>query len=284
MRILVTGSAGQLGRELVETLANCSGCEVFGYDKLTLDVADYLEVEAAINEVMPEVIINTAAYTNVDGCEQDYHGAYSVNVTGAMNIARGAEKVGAKLIHVSTDFVFDGFKDAPYFEYDATNPISVYGKTKLAGEWVVRNECRKHFIIRTSWLYGKYGNNFVKTMIKLGKQNDEISVVTDQIGSPTYVSDFVEAIVKCMHSEHYGTYHFSNAGSCSWNEFAKEIFLQLNLKTIVKDVTSNEYVRRAKRPAYSVMDTTMIQEIFECEIKHWKTALGIFLSSTGKTL
>lgn len=279
MRILVTGSKGQLGRELCETLSLNKDIQVIGHDRDTLDITSWSEVIREVTDVKPNVIINTAAYTNVDACETDYSGAHAVNVIGAMHMARAAEMVGAKIIHISTDFVFDGKKGSSYFEYDATNPLSVYGKTKLAGEWAVRNECRNHFILRTSWLYGKYGNNFVKTMIKIGKQNDEIKVVTDQVGSPTYATDLVSVIEKCINSETYGVYHFSNKGHCSWNEFAKEIFVQMKMKTLVKVTTSVEFIRPAVRPVYSVMDTTMIGSVLKFESKTWQESLAAFIES-----
>ncbi len=281
MRILVTGSKGQLGRELCETLSLNKDIQVIGHDRDTLDITCWSEVIREVTDVKPNVIINTAAYTNVDACETDYSGAHAVNVIGAMHMARAAEIVGSKIIHISTDFVFDGKKGSDYFEYDATNPLSVYGKTKLAGEWAVRNECRNHFIIRTSWLYGKYGNNFVKTMIKIGKQNDEIKVVTDQVGSPTYATDLVGVIEKFLNSETYGIYHFSNKGHCSWNEFAKEIFVQMKMNTVVQETTSVEFIRPAARPAYSVMDTDMIKASLRLDIEDWKVSLGKFISNGG---
>lgn len=284
MRILVTGSKGQLGKELCETLSLNKDIQVIGHDRDTLDITNWSEVLREVESIKPNVIINTAAYTNVDACETDYRGAHAVNVIGAMHMARAAEIVGAKIIHISTDFVFDGKKGSDYFEYDATNPLSVYGKTKLAGEWAVRNECRNHFIIRTSWLYGKYGNNFVKTMIKIGKQNDEIKVVTDQVGSPTYATDLVSMIEKCLNSETYGVYHFSNKGHCSWNEFAKEIFVQMKMKTLVNETTSVEFIRPAARPPYSVMDTAMIQATLKFEIADWKKSLKIFIEKNKTTL
>lgn len=277
MRILVTGSKGQLGRELCETLSLNKDIQVIGHDRDTLDITSWSEVLKEVKAIKPNVIINTAAYTNVDACETDYSGAHAVNVIGAMNMARAAEQVGAKIIHISTDFVFDGKKGSSYFEYDATNPLSVYGKTKLAGEWAVRNECRNHFIIRTSWLYGKYGNNFVKTMFKLSEIKDNVEVVNDQIGSPTNVFDLVEVLKFLSGNESYGTYHFSNEGCCSWNEFAIKIFEILNLKTEVKPITSGSYGQLALRPSYSVLDTRLIQEITKLKIINWEDSLRNFL-------
>ena len=277
MKILITGSKGQLGKELMEYLSNNENVEVISYDRNQMDITNLNHMAEIIESKKPDVIINTAAYTNVDGSETDYNSAYSVNVIGARNIASVADKIGAKLIHISTDFVFDGKKDSLYFEYDSTNPLSVYGKTKLAGEWAVRNSCKKHFIIRTSWLYGKYGNNFVKTMLKLGLEKDSISIVTDQIGSPTLVEDLVKIIDVVMYSESYGVYHFSNSGFCSWNEFAKEIFKIKKYEIEVIDTNSIEYKRPAERPSFSAMDTSMLKSEFNLEIREWKEALFDFL-------
>ena len=284
MKIFITGSKGQLGSELLETLLATNEHIIVGHDRDTLDITSYDQLIEVVSQEKPDVIINTAAYTNVDGCESDYSGAYAVNVIGAMNVARAAHAVNAKVLHISTDFVFDGAGTKPYFEYDATNPLSVYGKTKLAGEWAIRNECKNHFIVRTSWLYGKNGNNFVKTMIKLGKTNKELSVVTDQVGCPTYVTDLVEAIRMMIDSDHYGTYHFSNYGSCSWNTFAKKIFEYMDMNILVKDTTSKEFVRPAQRPNYSVMDTLMISKSFGVTIRPWEESLETFINSQRNIL
>lgn len=283
MIIFVTGSKGQLGSELCETL-KAQNHKVIAHDKDTLDIVDYRQVLGAILEEKPEIIINTAAYTNVDACEKDYAGAYAVNVLGAMNIARAAQAINAKVLHISTDFVFDGSKETPYFEYDATNPLSAYGKTKLAGEWAVRNECKQHFIVRTSWLYGKNGNNFVKTMIKLGKSNKEVSVVIDQIGAPTYVPDLVDAICRVITLDNYGTYHFSNSGQCSWNAFAKLIFRYMDMDVLVKDISSNDLLRPAKRPSYSVMDCNMIKASLGVTLRSWEDGLRDFITQEFSSL
>ncbi len=284
MKVLVTGSNGQLGKELCETLSSIEGYEVIGYDRKTLDISDYSRVKSIVSGFKPDAIINTAAYTNVDGCETDYFTAQSTNIVGARNVARAAEVVGAKVIHISTDFVFDGLKKMPYFEYDSTNPLSVYGKTKLAGEWAVRNECRRHFIIRTSWLYGKYGNNFVKTMIELGRKNDQIKVVADQVGSPTCVTDLISALTSIIVSEAYGTYHYSNQGNCSWNEFACFIFLQMEMDVTVEPIKTKELGRLADRPSYAVMDTRLIQETFGLKLTDWRESLSLFLIDAQQEL
>ena len=276
MRILVTGANGQLGRELTETLRGNSEYETMECDLPDIDITDFEKTKETILVFAPTVIINCAAYTNVDGCESDYFNAYNVNTVGARNISRISNELNAKMVHISTDFVFGGEKESPYFEFDATYPSSAYGKTKLSGEWAVRNECRKHFIVRTSWLYGKYGNNFVKTMIKLGKSNNEVKVVTDQIGTPTLATDLIGAIIQLMKTEAYGTYHYSNSGACSWYAFAQEIFSLANIDKPITGVNSMEFTRPAKRPAYSVMDHQTICAETGIEIRPWQTALTDF--------
>lgn len=284
MKILVTGSKGQLGRELIEKLGENSEFTVYGYDVDELDITDRAVVITIMAKLKPDIIINTAAYTNVDGCETNYKAAYDVNVVGPRNLAKAAHSIGAKLIQISTDFIFDGQKTTPYFEYDATVPLSVYGKTKLAGEHAIIQQTSDFFILRTSWLYGKYGNNFVKTMIRLGKTKDSLSVVTDQIGCPTSATDLVEAIVKIMSTEEYGIYHFSNSGSCSWNQFAKEIFNLMDMPVTVEDTTGEALNRPAQRPAYSVMDTAMIQNAFHIAILPWQASLQTFITENRPML
>ena len=278
MKILVVGAAGQLGSELCEYLLKEDLHDVYQYDKDAMDITNLLETMTVVKEIIPNVIINCAAYTNVDGAEQDYEAAYKINVLGCENLAKASVAVNAKLIHISTDFVFDGEKTKPYFEYDATGPMSVYGQTKLAGEWAIRHEMSRFIIIRTSWLYGKNGNNFVKTMIKLGKELPEISVVKDQVGSPTMVTDLIKLIVVALNSEHYGVYHFSNKGQCSWYDFAKEIFKLEGLELKVLETTSENYPRPARRPSFSVMDTRLCESTFNIKIREWQTALKACLA------
>ncbi len=284
MKVLVTGAQGQLGRELVEKLNMDPTIEVLGYDVNELDITNHEAVMTRISAENPEIIINTAAYTNVDGCESDYKGAYAVNVKGPRNLAIAARNVGAKLLHISTDFVFDGKKTTPYFEYDAANPLSVYGKTKLAGEHAIIQQTTDFFIIRSSWLYGKYGNNFVKTMIKMGKTNDSISVVADQVGCPTSASSLVSTIEQVIRREEYGIYHFSNSGSCSWNGFAKEIFRLMSQSIKVEVTNSSQLARPAARPSYSAMDTSLISNAFDIVATPWEEALHVFIMKNSKTL
>lgn len=284
MKILIVGSNGQLGRALMDYYDKIRNIDVVGFDKHQLDISNREKVVEAIINENPQIVINSAAFTNVDGAESDYKGAYLTNVVGARNIAHASKLVHAKVLYISTDFVFDGKRDYPYSEHDATNPLSVYGVTKLAGEHATRLENNSHFIIRTSWLYGVYGNNFVKSIIKTGLEKETISVVTDQVGSPTNVSDLVEVISRLIISESYGTYHFSNKGECSWNDFAKEIFRNLGLDIIVNDITSSELGRKAIRPSYSVLDTRAIEIETSNQIRSWKDALKEYLASYRKKL
>jgi dTDP-4-dehydrorhamnose reductase len=270
MKVLITGADGQLGSELAEHLLEH---ELFKYNKDNLDITNREKVFDIITKDLPDVIINCAAYTNVDSSESNYEAAYKVNVLGCSNLAEAAKLTEAKLIHISTDFVFNGMKEFPYSEYDATMPLGVYGQTKLAGEWAIRQKMDKWFILRTSWLYGKNGQNFVKTMIRLGKENNAVSVVTDQVGSPTYVTDLIGAIKACLISDLYGIYHFANAGECSWNEFAHAIFKQMGMSVDVYPTNSDAFIRPAKRPSYSVLDTRLIQSAFQIVPRHWEDAL-----------
>ena len=264
---LITGADGQLGRAVSGLLpdAICT-------DKNTLDITDAAAVNAFVRENNIDVIINCAAYTAVDKAEDDTELATKINVDGPMNLA----KTGAKIIHISTDYVFDGTGCAPYGTDDKTNPVSVYGKTKRAGEVAVLENANVAIVIRTAWLYGPNGNNFVKTMRRLGAEKDAINVVSDQIGSPTFVGDLADAIVKIipqMTHENSGVYHFTNMGVCSWYDFASEIMEMSGLKCVVNPIKSREYPTRAVRPFYSVLDKSKIQKVFNVKIQHWKKGL-----------
>lgn len=278
MKIIVTGAEGQLGSELCERLSELK-YEVFRLSKLELDISDENKVSALINQIQPDVVINTAAYTKVDDCEAKYQTAYNVNVIGPRNLARACDRINAKLVHFSTDFVFSGHARRPYFEYDSTDPCSVYGKTKLAGEFEIKHYCKSFFIIRTSWLYGKYGNNFVKTMIHLSQTKKALDIVNDQIGSPTWVTDLIEALLVVIETDKFGIYHYSNAGECNWSEFANEIFKGINAEVEIREISSQELNRPAERPKYSVMDTQRIQTEFNIKINKWETSLIEFLKS-----
>lgn len=278
MKVLITGANGQLGRELCEVLMG-EGYEVFPYGKNDLNIGEIEAVRDALISNKPDVVINCAAYTKVDDCESHYSIAYAVNVIGPRNLAVICKALDVKLLHLSTDFVFSGDSDRPYFEYDPVQPLSVYGQTKLAGEKAIQREMTQYFIIRTSWLYGKYGHNFVKTMLSLAQTKKKVEVVSDQIGSPTLTTDLIHVIIKLMRTESYGLYHFANSGHCSWHEFADEIFIKANADVVNKPISSEMLNRPAKRPRFSVMDTRMIQVELDYEIRHWKLALNEFLKN-----
>ncbi|WP_134683471.1 dTDP-4-dehydrorhamnose reductase [Brevibacillus migulae] len=277
MRILVTGGKGQLGVEVTNTLM-ANDHQVCSYGRDELDITNLDEVIKTIENLRPEVIVHTAAYTQVDKAEQEVDQAYLVNAYGTRNIAVAAEKIGAKLIYISTDYVFDGESNIPYTEFVPTNPRTVYGKSKLAGEKFVQQLSSKFFILRTSWVYGKHGNNFVRTMLKLATQQPELRVVHDQVGCPTYTRDLAEFISKVMYSEKYGIYHVSNAGQCSWYEFAKAIFEETRSNDIrITPVTTVDFPRPAPRPRYSVFDHMAIRLNGFQPIRPWKDALKDYL-------
>ena len=279
MKIVVTGCDGQLGKEIIKelnkenkTLKN----EIFALNREKLDICDIDKVNSYILSINPDIIINCAAFTKVDLCEDEVELAYKVNSIGPKNLAICCEKVNAKLVHISTDYVFDGNKNI-YREDDITNPQSVYGKSKLLGEQYVQSFCSKYFIIRTAWLYGD-GNNFVKTMLNLSESNNEINVVNDQIGTPTSTKDLAEVILKLIHTENYGLYHGTNKGSCSWYEFAKKIFEIKNIDIKVNPISSNEYSSKVKRPQYSVLDNFLLRTINLDDFREWEEALSEYLN------
>lgn len=275
MKVLVTGANGQLGRDLVEIL-NVTH-EVFGFGSKELDVRNIEQCRQIFFQVKPDVIIHAAAYTAVDMAETDEDNAFAVNSFGSRNVAMAAEEIGAKLCYVSTDYVFDGTSAKPYKEYDNTNPQSIYGKSKLAGELLVQSLSKRYFIVRTSWVYGKHGNNFVKTMLKLGKEKPNLKVVEDQMGSPTYTVDLCHVILELISSEKYGIYHASNTGSCSWYEFAKAIFDESGYTTEVEPCSTEEFPRPAPRPRHSVMDHQSIRANSFTDLRPWQEALSEFI-------
>lgn len=275
MRILITSSKGQLGIDLINRFS--SEHEVLGICKDELDISNLDLILAYFEQYAFDVVINAAAYTKVDQCETDFDNAFKANAIGPRNLAIASDKYGFKLIHISTDYVFDGDNPNGYYEYDKTNPINKYGLSKLYGEDYIRNHCTKFFIIRTSWLYGRNGNNFVKTMLKLSETRDEIKVIDDQIGSPTFTEDLVDFIFVVMRTEKYGIYHFSNSGTCSWNEFAKEIFKLTGKKIKVLPISTEEYNSPAKRPKYSIMKNYMAEIEFGYRARDWTEALREYL-------
>lgn len=281
MKVVVTGAKGQLGTDLVHLLAD-RGYEVYGYGREELDITNFYQVKQVISEVNPDVVIHAAAYTKVDLAESEPDQAFLINAYGTRNVAVVSEAVGAKLVYISTDYVFDGMATTPYNEFAPTNPLSIYGKSKLAGEQFVRDLHSKFFIVRTSWVYGKHGNNFVKTMLKLAQERDELMVVHDQVGCPTYTVDLANCILELIQTEKYGVYHVSNSGHCSWYEFAKAIFEEARIKVKVNPCTTEEFPRPALRPAYSVFEHMALKLNGFRELRDWKLALKKFISSTNE--
>lgn len=275
MKALVTGANGQLGTDLVRILEH--SCNVYGFGRDELDVTDLDRSRKVVQSVKPDVILHAAAYTAVDLAETEEEQAYRVNAFGTRNLAIVAEEVKAKICYISTDYVFDGNSSTPYKEYDNTNPLGVYGKSKRAGELFVQSLSARYFIVRTSWVYGAHGQNFVKTMLKLAGERDSLKVVNDQTGSPTYTVDLSRFLARLIETENYGIYHVSNTGSCSWYEFAKAIFEESGIAVRVEPCATEEFPRPAPRPKYSVMDHLAIRANGFEELRHWRDALREFL-------
>ncbi|WP_299212976.1 dTDP-4-dehydrorhamnose reductase [uncultured Aquimarina sp.] len=282
--ILVTGGKGQLALCIKDVEKNLPDFNFIYADYDELDITKEEEVKFFLEKEKIEYCINCAAYTAVDNAESEGETAKEVNETGARFLAESCEKYNAVFIQISTDFVFDGKQSFPYTETDKTTPLSVYGVTKLYGENVTISSVQKHFIIRTSWLYSEYGNNFLKTMLRLGEEREELSIVCDQIGTPTYAGDLAKIISKIIieDSSSYGTYHYSNEGVASWYDFAKAIFEESDIKIKVLPIKTEAYPTPAKRPSYSVMDKTKIKETFKIEIPYWRDSLRKALSKIHK--
>ncbi len=286
-KILVTGCNGQLGRAIRAEYANDEvefiNTDVMEGDGVTaLDICNLDEVLAFVCETKPAVIINCAAHTNVDACEREWDAAYRINAIGPRNLSIAAAKVDAKMIHVSTDYVFEGNGTRPYTEFDAPNPVSAYGKTKLEGELFVKAFAKKYFIFRTAWLYGD-GKNFVKTMLKLAETHDEVSVVCDQQGSPTSAAELARAIHHFEGTENYGVFHATCGGDTNWADFTEAIFARAGKQTRVNHVTSEEYARMnpasAKRPAYSILDNYMMRLTDGYRMADWESALDEYMKA-----
>lgn len=278
MVVLVTGANGQLGQAIQSIVDNYPSIDFVFCSSSDLDITNSANCEAIFKKHQPHFCINTAAYTAVDKAESEPEKAHLINVIGAKNIAEVCKKHNTVLLHVSTDFVFDGTSKKPYTEAEVPNPTGVYGQTKLEGEIAIQNIWSKHFIIRTSWVYSQFGNNFMKTMIRLGNEKDELSVVSDQIGTPTNAVDLAEVLIQIVKSqkskaESFGIYHFSNKGECSWYDFAKEIFTLNHIQINLKSIPTEAYPTSAKRPKYSVLDKTKITTTFGIPINNWKESL-----------
>lgn len=279
--ILVTGANGQLGLCLQELSVLCPAIKFVFSSSKDLDITNKEAVNSVFKKVNFDFCINCAAFTAVDLAEIDNDRAYEVNVSGVENLSEACKKNNTKLIHISTDFVFDGTSSVPYTENDATKPLSVYGKTKLDGEKIVQKTLDKFFIVRTSWLYSEYANNFMKTMLRLGNERSELSVVSDQIGTPTYAKDLARVVVKIIEKDscEYGVYHYSNEGVASWYDFAKAIFEISNTGIVVNAIPTTAYPTPAKRPHYSVLDKSKLKNNLGIEIPYWRDSLKKAISS-----
>ena len=272
MKVLVTGANGQLGYDVVKELQK-QNIECYGTSRQDFDIVDFEATEKFITNYMPDAVIHCAAYTAVDKAEDEQGLCYLVNASATENIAEICKKINAKMLYISTDYVFDGTKDGFYEVYDKPNPINVYGKTKLLGEQAVQKILDKYFIVRISWVFGEHGNNFVKTMLRLGKERKEINVVADQYGSPTYTADLAPLLVEMIQTEKYGVYHVTNEGVCTWAEFAEEIFKIVGMDVKVKYIATTEYKTMAKRPLNSRLSKkSLIINHFKT-LENWQNAV-----------
>ncbi|MGD0780402.1 MAG: dTDP-4-dehydrorhamnose reductase [Dehalococcoidales bacterium] len=286
MRVMVTGANGQLGTDLCLALRDF---KVIGLTHAEADITDLTSFINICRKYRPSVIINTAAFVRVDDCEDEVDRAFLVNALGARNVAVAAQELGAKLIHISTDYVFGGestLHHVPYTEFDSPMPASVYGRSKLAGEDMVRHHCHRHFIVRSSGLFGVAGSsgkggNFIETILRLGKERDELKVVNDQVLSPTYTGDLAAKIAQLITTEYYGIFHITNRGACSWYEFTREILRLAGLKTRVVPITSDQYPQKARRPSYSVLDNYHLRLLKMDDMRAWQEALADYMREKG---
>lgn len=278
MVILVTGSAGQLGQAIQSISVKQTEIDFVFCDSATLDITDKANCERIFKQYQPDYCINTAAYTAVDQAEKEAEKAYLVNVTGVKNLAEVCLETQTVLVHLSTDFIFDGISDRPYREDDKPNPRSIYGQTKLEGEQVIIRLLKDFYIIRTSWVYSEFGHNFMKTMLQLAQNRQELRVVDDQIGTPTNAVELAGVVIDMIKKkcENYGIYNFSNEGQCSWYEFALEIFRVNKVDIKVDPIASSEFPTLAIRPHYSVLDKQKIKNIFEIVPNSWQRSIPKF--------
>lgn len=280
MKVLVTGVKGQLGYDVANELEK-RGHEAVGTDVEEMDITDAAKVREILTEENPDAVIHCAAYTAVDAAEENVELCRRINAEGTENIARVCSELNCKLLYVSTDYVFNGEGERPWEPDDEREPLNVYGQTKCEGELAVEKYVEKFFIVRIAWVFGVNGKNFIKTMLRLGKDHDELTVVADQIGSPTYTFDLSRLLVDMIESDKYGRYHATNEGLCSWYEFAVEIFRQAGMDVHVRPVTSEEYPAKAKRPHNSRMDKRKLEENGFERLPEWKDALSRYLNMIG---
>lgn len=286
MKVLITGKAGMLGQKVSETLKRSH--DLILTDKEDLDICDKKKVSKFIAKANPDFVINCAAYTAVEKAEDEIELCHRINCEGADNVAGAADKAGAVMIHISTDYVFDGHKKTPYLETDQVNPQSSYGKSKLEGERAVSKHCQSHYIIRTSWLFGEIktgkSTNFVEKMLELSEKNSPIRVVSDQIGSPTYTGDLAELIARIIDRPEkigYGIYNFSGKGEASWYDFAKEIFKIQKREIKIEAVPTDKFPSNVNRPPYSYLDKTKIEKALNFEVRPWQKMLRDYLKKTS---
>lgn len=288
--IIVTGANGQLGSEIIDIMTSgkselgrlnsfYENCNIIAIDINDLDISDLDKTIEFVGNHKPYAVINCAAMTNVDGCETNIDGAFKANAIGPRNLAIACEKTDSKMLQVSTDYVFDGLGSSPYIESDKVNPNSVYGVSKNLGERYVREFCSRWFIVRTAWLYGYKGSNFVKTMVKLAREKGFLKVVNDQIGNPTNAADLAWHICKLIITDEYGTYHCTGLGECSWYDFACEIVKCFNLNATVQPCSTEEFPRPANRPKYSSLDNFMLRLTVGDEFRHWKDAIKEYVKN-----
>lgn len=290
MKILITGANGQLGNELTRIIETgkaeigqipqaYQGATVVGTDADVLDITDAQAVNDYISDQNFDLIINCAAMTNVDGCEEHEDAAYTVNAIGPRNLAAAAQSCGAKLVQISTDYVFSGDEYVDRIETDAAAPQSAYGRTKLAGEQEVLKNCTSSFVIRTAWLYGYVGNNFVKTMLRLARENGAVKVVYDQFGNPTSANDLAYEILKLAETDAFGVYHCTNKGTCSWCDFACAIVDEAGVACSKTPCTTEDFPRPAHRPAYSSLDNKRLRDTIGDDMRSWRDALSSYIAN-----
>ena len=293
MVVLVTGANGQLGQSIQFIANQYTNIQFIYTDYQELDITNFESCLTVFAKYKPQFCINTAAYTAVDKAESESDKAHLINAVGPENLAKVCNEFNTSLVHISTDFIFDGTSKVPYLETDIPNPKSIYGQTKLDGEIAIQKNWEKHFIVRTSWVYSQFANNFMKTMLRLASERDNLSVVNDQIGTPTNAVDLAEVLMVIIVSSFkfaspvrfhsgqvssFGIYNFSNEGQCSWYDFANEIFHQKGIKIDLKPIPTSAYPTPAKRPAYSVLDKTKIKSTFDIKINDWQTSLRVCLN------
>lgn len=292
MKILIAGSGGQLGTEFVKILKPGKTDAVFGkvllfpFNRLQLDITHSEKVLKTVREIKPDIIINCAAFTDVNGCESDSEKAFNVNAKAVKNLAISAQEVGAKFVHISTDYVFSSKSDKPFCETDKVNPVNVYGKSKVLGEEYALKYCEKSFVVRTAWLYGGDGKNFVKTVMNILKEKGEITVINDKFGNPTNVNDLAKHILKIVLTDNFGIYHCVGKGMCSRFEFAQKIAELSGIKADIKPISSKQYNSehgvKTKRPKYSLLENKKLKATVGDNMRQWETALKEYIKEQEK--